>query len=349
MKSLFLGLTILLVLSSFCVAQTPTQKQQPLELEVGLQLQQSDEVKEIEKTRMVKIPPLFSFFVENKPNKISISHDTRYAAVATKGGSLSVYDLQYGKLILDEPLYESPFYGVVFHPQKNIIASGDRDGIIKLYDLQNKTVSAYIKEEKTPISDVAFSNDGTVLAVAHFGGKVTFYDPQTQDLLQEIRPHPSSIYALEFSNDSSLLATASRDRTVVIWPIGGMQLEKRLKNHQSIVLDCAFSEDDQFLASGSADAQVLVYKKEGNSFEDTPFYKWIHSNWVTSLGFAGDYLITASKDGYLRVFDYKNKSLQKIAEIGIPILSIDIKGDYIALTSPTEIRIYSLRGLLDVQ
>jgi len=321
----------------FAFSQNLSQKK---DVEFILILKQPDEVKKEEKLKKKTVEPLKIFSLEKRPYKIAISRNSEYLSLATKKGFLLVYDLKKMKLSFEKEISHAPLYALDSHPQEEKIVIGDRDGVIEIFNLKEKKIEKTIYELKAPISDVKFSSDGTVIGVAHFGGSVSFYDPISEELLLEINPHKDSIYSLALDKKSSYLVTTSRDKTVRISSLQKKKILQTFKDHKAFVLSCSFSQNDKFLATGAADGQIIIYKKE-NKIWRKPYFQWICGNWVTSLKFFGNYLYAASRDGKIRIFDYKNKSLLAVIDTEEPIINIDINKEYIAVASPTSVKIYS--------
>jgi WD40 repeat protein len=338
------GLILLVAfLSSYTIfAQTSSVKE---EIEIGLLLKQPQQMRQEEEEKLVKLTPIKTTLLLSRPYRVAISPDSEYLTLSTKEGNLLIYDLESVRLILNKEVSRTPLYALNSHPKDNEIVFGDRDGLIGIFDLNQKELKKTIYELQSPISDIEYSSDGTVIGVAHFEGTVTFYSPETKELLLEVKPHQKSIYSLSMDRNFSYLATASRDKTVKIFSLDKKRVELTLKDHKSILLTCTFS-DDGFLASGAADGQVIVYKREGGYLERRPYFRWICGNWVTSIKFFDNLLFAASKDGKVRIFDYKNKMLSKVIDTGSPIINIDINQNYLCVASPDELKIYDAGNIL---
>ena len=340
-RYLFLLATVAVILYS---SLFPDLSYSSEEIEVGIQLKQPREMEKLENRVLKKIKPLKVFPLKSKPYKISISPDGSLSALCTKNGRIEIYNLE--KLTLDykETVSSLPIYGLAFHPQKNQLTFGDRGGIIKVIDIDTKQTIKTLYESGKIISDITYSPDGTVLGVAHFEGEVTFYDTKKFSFLKRIKFTPKSIYSLRFSIDNFLLSLGARDKKVWIAPLGE-GIVKTLKDHSSLVLATDWHKDNYF-ASGGSDGKMLIYKREGNEVKEDIFFTWIHRDWVTSLKFFKNRIITVSKDGFLRVFDFKKKKISKIVTVAEPILGVDIKGKYLCLITPDNLLVYRSKDIL---
>jgi len=334
---------LFLFLPLFAFSQNLSQKK---DVEFILILKQPDKMKKEEKLKKKTAEPLKIFSLEKRPYKIAISRNSEYLSLATKKGFLLVYDLKKMELSFEKEISHAPLYALDSHPQEEKIVIGDRDGVIEIFNLKEKKTEKTIYELRAPISDIKFSSDGTVMGVAHFGGRVSFYDPISKELLLEINPHKNSIYSLALDKEFAYLVTTSRDKTAKVFSLGKKKVVQTFKNYKGFVLDCALSDDNMFLATGAGDGQVIIYKKE-NKIWKRPYFQWICGNWVTSLKFFGKYLYAASRDGKIRIFDYKNKSLLAVIDTEEPIINIDVNKEYIAVASPASVKIYSNQRIVE--
>lgn len=223
------------------------------------------------------------------------------------------------------------------------------EGGIVIFDLDKKETIHTLYETGKRISDVKFSPNGAFLAVSDLGtGEISIYDAKTYKKSETIKSHPEGIYYLAFSPDSKLIASGSRDKKVGITSLGQKWPSQILGEHKFLVLSLDFSSDNRFLASGGADGKLIVWEKNGDSINKTPYFVWIHGNWVTSVKFFKNYLVTGSKDGKVRIFDFENKKFLGNFKGVENIFSVDItpEGEYLFVASK-EILIYDFKRILD--
>ncbi|MBN2483194.1 MAG: hypothetical protein JXD21_03175 [Candidatus Omnitrophica bacterium] len=306
----------------------------------------SNNARQEEETTLITAVPYIRFMLENKPYKVTITSDGDYMAVVTKSGEMIIFDLTQKSVEFSSSFSPSPLYAAHFHPSKRIIALGDRDGIITVFDMVRRDAIKIIYELSSSVSDLKFSPDGTILAAVHFGGDITFYETESYSLLDKLDLVQGSIYWLCFNPSSTYLATGNRDNTVKVLETGASQPLLSLNDHQSFVITCDFSQDN-WLASGAADSQLFVYQPSNTGWDLTPYFSWIHGDWVTAVKFHLHYLFTGCKDGKIRIFDFRERKLLATLDINAPILGIDIQQNYIAVITPKFAEIYQVRELLD--
>lgn len=348
MRKLIWTVLFLFLFQSQTFSQETAEELKRKGIEIGLKVPQTSKILEEEEKKSFEIAPLKT--ISLKAPSYRVSSNPRYCAFSLKDGRVVAYDLEKEAIVTDEKFSEKPIYSVAFHPFKNIICFGDREGRITIFDLDKKMViHTFYGEFRMPISDVKFSPDGTVFGVTYLGrGEISIYDTKNYEKLQTTKPHEEGIYYISFSPDSNLIASGSRDKKVSITQLGSEWPSQVLREHKFLVLSLGFSEDNHSLASGGADCQLIVWEKRGNLIEEKPYFKWVHGDWVTTIKFFKDYLITGSKDGKIRIFDFKNKEFLGNFESARPILSIDITPDgrYLFAASK-EILIYEFKKILE--
>jgi len=352
MKKVILSF-LFLSLSFSSLAQT--KKISPLgRIEVGILKKQPEKMAKEEEVKLFSLSAFKTIPQSSRVYQVSFSPQGEYLVFCTKEGKIGIYQIKKERLIKikEEKVSKKPLYYVRFHPSKNIIAYGGRDEKNVIYDVEKNTKIHTILEFESPITDAIWTPDETVLCMAHLGTYgLTFYDTQNYEQLMNIKSPGGGIYHLAISGDSSLLAFASREKTISILPLGEKHPSFLLKKHLNLSLCVEFSPDDRFLASGGADGQLFLWKKEEDKIDSSPVFTWIHKNWVTSLKFFKNYLITSCKDGKIRIFDFVNKELLGVFEgskNAIFTISIDKEGNFLAIGTKEEgVKIFKFKEVLE--
>mmetsp|Transcript_40581 Transcript_40581/g.95305 ORF Transcript_40581/g.95305 Transcript_40581/m.95305 type:complete len:479 (+) Transcript_40581:44-1480(+) len=143
------------------------------------------------------------------------------------------------------------------------------------------------------------------------------YQPQATFRVSEVTRcsgtlpgHTEAILCCAFSPDCKLLMTGSGDATLRLWEISTETATGTCKGHKNWVLCCAFSPDGAMAASGSMDKDCRIWDPKSAQQMGKPLTG--HSKWITSLAWEPIHLlpdgqcrrlVTASKDGTLRVWD----------------------------------------------
>jgi WD40 repeat protein len=149
---------------------------------------------------------------------------------------------------------------VVFSPDGQWLAAGERSGHVQICELSTGTVVRRLTAHEHWVSGLAFSADGAQLATADRRGAVTVWDLKTGLPRVELAGHDGSTVAgLAISRDGKLLATGSHDRSVKLWELPSGKLRSTLKGHDGLVLTVAFSPDGSWLASGDRHGYVQLW------------------------------------------------------------------------------------------
>ncbi len=339
-----------LILSMFCFICAVSSFAQSTKFRKGGEagvpiITQSRDAVDQESRKLATLTPYFHFDLKSKPYKVTISSDGAYLAVAMRDGNIAIFDLNEKREEFSGEFSPSPLYAAHFHPFQRLIALGDRDGIITVFDMIRRQPIKLIYELTSSVSDVKYSPDGTILAAVHFGGDMTFYETQNYTLIDKIILANASIYGLNFSADSSFFAIGTRANTVKVVEIGAAESATTFKDHSSFVLSCDWSENE-WVASGGADSQLFLHHKTAQGWPQEPYFSWIHGDWVTSVKFYRNYLITGSKDGRVRLFDFLNKELLLMFEVPSPVLGIDIQENLMGVITPQFVEVYKINDIV---
>ncbi|KAK6509195.1 hypothetical protein TWF481_003956 [Arthrobotrys musiformis] len=112
--------------------------------------------------------------------------------------------------------------------------------------------------------------------------------------------HSECIYTIQHS--TKYLLSGSRDRSIKIWNIHTRRLVKSLTGHEGSVLCLQFDDSPQedVIFSGSSDTNVIVWRF--STGERLKTITKAHSESVLNLRFNKKYVVTCSKDKYVKVW-----------------------------------------------
>lgn len=114
--------------------------------------------------------------------------------------------------------------------------------------------------------------------------------------------HTECIYTIQYS--PNFLVSGSRDRTVRIWNMRTRRLVgEPLKAHNGSVLCLQFDEspDEDILITGSSDSSVIIWQFSTGKVLKT--IEKAHQESVLNLKFSKKWLITCSKDKFIKVWN----------------------------------------------
>lgn len=187
-------------------------------------------------------------------------------------------------------------FSVVFHPQRNWLATGGGDGLIKLWDWSTRQEIARLEGHDDDVHAVRFTPDGRKLVSTGDDMTVRIWDMPTRQATYVLSGHSGTIPGLAISPDGSIAASASRDRTIRLWDIATGELLSVLQGHTDDVLSVDFDPSGKMLASASYDNSVMIWDISAGRM--VRVLKG-HQNWAFAVAWSpdGQHLASASGDG----------------------------------------------------
>lgn len=243
-------------------------------------------------------------------------------------------------------------------PDGKYLASAGKDQLIKIWNIGGKKLIKTIYAYTGTITALDFSPDSTVLASASLKGVIelwavkdgSFYHVTT---LSEEQP---GIYSISFYPEGNYLASAGKDKKVRIWPLGVDDKMMAIGGHEHLILDATFSPKGSFLASGGADNLVLLWRVNYEAGrievpEELQLFG-VQKGWVMKTGFSLDekYLITAGREGWLRIWRLEDKQLVRVIRVftDSPVydFAFSSSGEQLAVAGRESVCIYDWPAVL---
>lgn len=133
---------------------------------------------------------------------------------------------------------------------------------------------------------------------------------------------PDWVMAVAFSPDGATLAAGTYDEVRLLDPVA-KSVKGTLKTRNGYVRGLAYSADG---------TQVIVGDYQSASVWDAASGRRLkklggHKGYVTSVGLAGDSIVTASDDGTVRVSDAASGQVRRTIEVGVPVQDISLSPD----------------------
>jgi WD40 repeat protein len=159
-------------------------------------------------------------------------HPTEHiAAVAGKGGSVYLFDLQTLERIGEPLAMEVTVYRVTFSPDGNLLAAGTGAGTLQLWEWrEQRPFGETIVAHADRIYAAEFHPDGKMLATGGADGAILLWDVQTQQpYAKRLHAHTGCVYGIAFNSDG-WMASCSDDLTVNLWDMNVESWQARAKD-----------------------------------------------------------------------------------------------------------------------
>jgi len=159
------------------------------------------------------------------------------------------------------------------------------------------------------------------------------YGTQELNLLQG---HSQKINAIAYSHDGNLIATASDDQTIKIWNKNGELLDT-LSGHQGKITKVVFkpspareesNTNSYLLVSSSADNTAILWRIDDGKPQQIQQLKG-HSDWVSDILFKDDMIISASRDGTIKLWQENGRLIKTLFANQGWVNTIKISPDYL--------------------
>lgn len=195
-------------------------------------------------------------------------------------------------------------------PNQPIIAVGYKSGYVRVFDCLKNTTILETLIYHSPVKCVRFSPDELKLAVMNENSRIIIFDCENEfSVIKTIDyDFPNNNYfSIDFSRDGRLLANISTNaNTITIWETDNFTLKYQLDLTGNIISKLQFAPNSKDLVVMTVTSKLKFFRI-GNS-EVTEFREIPNINNFECLDFKispnNKYLITAGKDGLLKVYDY---------------------------------------------
>ncbi|XP_061163198.1 pre-mRNA 3' end processing protein WDR33-like isoform X1 [Saccostrea echinata] len=202
--------------------------------------------------------------------------------------------------------FRCPIFCLAWTPEGRRLVTGASSGEFTLWNGLTFNFETILQAHDTSCRAMQWShNDNWMVTADHFG--YIKYWQSNMNNVKMYQGHKEPIRGLSFCPSDSKFATCSDDGTVRIWDFMKCHEEKILRGHGSDVKCVDWHPQKALLASGSKDNQQPIKlwdPRAGTSLAT------IHAHKATVMELKwnknGNWLLTASRDHLLKVFDIRN-------------------------------------------
>ncbi|KAJ1299937.1 hypothetical protein OPQ81_005378 [Rhizoctonia solani] len=249
---------------------------------------------------------------DSKVRSVSISPKGDRIVAGSENGSIHVYDMHTGAIVL------GPFRGhkrsirsVAFSADGMHIASGSEDRTVIIWDARTSSmVTGPLHGHKSYVWSIAFSPDGSRVISGSIDSTITVWDTLTGAVVMgPLKGHTDGVFSVASSPDGSLIASGggTRDPTVRVWDANtGAAVFMPFEGHKDCVWKVAFSPDGTHLASGSQDQTIRVWNIKTGTPVGLPLED--HTSPIGSIAFSLDGKLLVSGGYGITVWDMHTRS-----------------------------------------
>lgn len=239
---------------------------------------------------------------------MTFSRNWRSLAIGRKGGTVDVYEMQFGRLVHEIEAHAQLVTSLEFTPDGSRLLSGGDDRVLRLWDVNTGGIIKEVGQFKlAPVCAVGISPDGRHLAAAHSDGSVRLFDAEAGSEVRVWSEHFGPVNSLSYCPMGTHFVSAGDDGTIRLWDADNKESLLILRGHEGWISSVRVSPNGSIIASGGFDNSVRIW---GADAGQARFVLHGHTRQVTSVSFScdGSLLASSSDDGTVRLWDVGNGS-----------------------------------------
>lgn len=212
-----------------------------------------------------------------------------------------IWDVSTGKELLTLKGHREVIFSVSFSENEQKIITGSWDGSTKVWDATTGELLETIMFENSAAYQAGFYKNDLYAVIAGLDKSLKIYELDAKKQVREFVGHTDVIQSFDLHAGGKVLTSASWDGKLKSWNIPDGLQQWRFSSDEPMYA-VKYSNDGKQLAAGGADRIVrlldpetgaVIKKLEG------------HQAAVTNISFSADgkYLISASEDGMMKIWD----------------------------------------------
>lgn len=250
-----------------------------------------------------------------------------YSAATGGTKSLTLWDLQSGKKIIDYSNVMTYASAVAFSPDGKYIMAGI-GGVIKVYPVNDKNEAAVIKAHSAPIMSIAAGEKSKFIVSGAMDGKIAIseMDPESwkknpgipepfrrgnmikkpEKPVTDFTAHEKGVRSTAIFPDGKKIISCGSDKNVKIWDLMSGRLIKTLEGHTDIVYTAVVSNDSVYAVSASRDQSVRIWHiRTGREILKIPAHDGIVYSAIISPD--GKFIISGGIDKLMKLWKMPDK------------------------------------------
>ena len=248
--------------------------------------------------------------------------------LGNRNGELELFDIASSSSIDKITAHEGPIWSLHVHPDGKSVVTGSADKSAKFWSFEivqeeipgTKRAAPRLRlihrrtvKVSDDIQSLKFSPDARLLAVALLDSTIKVFFVDSLKLYLNLYGHKLPVLSMDISYDSKLIVTCSADKNVRIWGLEFGDCHKALFAHQDSVMQVAFVPNNSegnghHFFSASKDRGIKYW--DGDKFEQIQRLSGHHGEiWALAVSRSGEFLVTASHDKSIRVWQQTDEQL----------------------------------------
>ncbi|MEM9244211.1 MAG: WD40 repeat domain-containing protein, partial [Cyanobacteria bacterium P01_F01_bin.153] len=241
---------------------------------------------------------------------VAASDTGKWFAASSSDGTIQLYDAISTEHVrsLGDRTTQSWIYGLAFHPNDVVLASGSLDKTLRFWNCKTGQMLTKISLD-SPAQTIAFNAVRQCWVTGHRNGQVCIWDaeqggyPQSAKPIMQWTASASALFSLAISPDSSDLITGSDRGDLVCWDIATGQLQQTFPPQSGRIRAVAISEKGDRIGNVSSDGNIQLWQRTGEPL------RMIRGNGaaVRDLAFhqSQPWLVSIAYNGTVRVWDFE--------------------------------------------
>ena len=252
----------------------------------------------------------------------------KIVVVGNRNGELELFDIASSTLIETVKAHDGPIWTLHSYPDGRSIATGSADKSAKFYNFEVvqeeipgttrtaprfKLVHTRTLKVSDDILSLRFSPDSRLVALSLLDNTVKVFFVDSLKLFLNLYGHKLPVLDMDISYDSKLIVTCSADKNVRIWGLDFGDCHRAFFAHQDSVMQVSFIPHNQdsnghHFFSASKDRTIKYW--DGDKFEQIQRLQGHHGEiWAMTISRTGDFLVTASHDKSIRVWQQTDEQI----------------------------------------
>jgi WD40 repeat protein len=192
--------------------------------------------------------------------RLAVAADAWGGAAATDWPTVSVWDTDTGRIVVELRTPKTRVLGVAFHPRGDRLLTALSDGTVRQWEVPTgREVGPPYEGHEGAVRAVVYSPDGQRVASAGVDRTVRLWPAEGRKEVAVLHGHTRRVVALAFSRDGRRLASSQDDGVVRLWDTGPGDTLPVLRGHMHYVYPVAYTRDGGRIASGAWDGDVRLW------------------------------------------------------------------------------------------